>query len=312
MTIVVRSDELEVEIVPERGADIRQIIDRTSGMKFLAESPTSPGHPGIVPGNSMMHWLNGYPGGWQFLCPNADDARLHDGVEQGYHGEAALVEWMPSQQSESSCDFETTLITAPLTLHRRVTVSGNLVEVTDSVTNLAPREVSVQLVQHPAFGPEFLGAGSYLSLDARVLISDARGPGTLLAADLVTTPSALPPGLVPTSIAIPAAGSGQAVFAAFAEFGTAAATFVSPSAGASVRLEWDSSVYPYAWLWIEANSPGGWPWFERMYAVAVEPANVLPGTGTVGSYTRGTDGTAIAGGATLTATTRFVREKHVA
>jgi hypothetical protein len=308
VTVVLGSDELEVEITPERGADIRQIIDRATGMKFLAESPTSPGHPGLVPGDSMVQWLNGYPGGWQFLCPNADDARVHDGVEQGYHGEAALVDWMPSQQSESSCDFETTLLTAPLRLHRRVTVSRGVVEVTDSITNLAPREVSAQLVQHPAFGSEFLGAGSYLVLDAEVLISDARAPGSLLSADLVATPSALPVGPETNSIAIPERGSGHAVFAAFAEFGTAAATFVSPSAGLAARLEWDAGVYPYTWFWVEANSPGGWPWFERMYAVAVEPANVLPGRGTVGRFTRGDDGTAIAAGSTLTATTRFTRE----
>jgi hypothetical protein len=312
VTIVLRSDELEVELTPERGADIRQIRDRATGMKFLAESPTSPGRPGVVPGNSMVHWLNGYPGGWQFLCPNADDARVHDGVEQGYHGEAALVEWMPSQPSESSCEFETTLVTAPLKLHRRVEVTGNVVEVTDSVTNLAPRDVTVQLVQHPAFGADFLGAGSYLVLDAGVLISDARGPGSLLASDLLTVPSALPPGPDLNSIALPEAGSGAAVFAAFAEFETPAATFVSPSTSIAVRMEWDRSVYPYAWFWVEANAGEGWPWFQRLYAAAVEPANVLPGTGAIGGYTRGADGTAIAGGGTLTSATRFRREPQTA
>ena len=308
MTIILASDELEVQITPERGADIRQIVDRASGMKFLAEAPTSPGHPGLVPGDSKVHWLNGYPGGWQFLCPNADDARVHDGVEQGYHGEAALVDWEPSRLSASSCDFETTLITAPLLLHRHVDVSGNVVEVTDSVSNLSPRQVMVQLVQHPAFGPEFLSPGSYLLLDAGVLISDAREPGSMLTPDTVTTPSALPPGPAENSIAISEEGSGEAVFASFAEFGTAAATFVSPSAGTAARLEWDIGVYPYAWYWTEANSAAKWPWFGRMFAVAVEPANVLPGYGTVGRYMRGTDGTPIAGYATLKTTTRFRRE----
>jgi hypothetical protein len=312
VTVVLTSPALEVEITEERGADIRQIVDQATGMKFLAESPTAPGHPGRVPGDSMMQWLNGYPGGWQFLCPNADDARVHDGIEQGYHGEAALVDWVASNLTESSCDFTTSLVTAPLELHRRVTVSGRVVEVTDSVTNLSAREVSVQLVQHPAFGPDFLGEGSYLELDAGVLISDARGPGSLLAADAVTSPSVLPEGPAAGSVAIPAEGSGHAIFAAFAELGSAAAIFVSPSSGVAARLEWDIAVYPYAWFWVEANSPGGWPWFGRMYAAAVEPANVLPGRGSVAGYTRGSDGTAIAGSATLTSTTRLSLVPHLA
>jgi hypothetical protein len=309
VTVLLRSNELEVEITPERGADIRQIRDRATGMPFLAESPTSAGHPGHSTGDSMVNWLNGYPGGWQFLCPNAGPARAYGGVEQGYHGEAAVVDWQTSRLSESSCEFTTLLMSAPLRLHRRVTVSGGVVEVTDSVTNLSPAEVEVRMVQHPAFGSQFLGAGSYLALDAEVLISDTSAHGQLMPPDSVLPPSILPPGPEPKTVAIPEAGSGVAAFAAFAEFATPAATFVSPSAGLAARLEWDGTVYPYAWFWVEANATPVWPWFQRMYSVAVEPANIMPGDGPIGSYTRGGRGTAIAGGKTLSTTTRFRRQK---
>jgi hypothetical protein len=60
-------------------------------------------------------------------------------------------------------------------------------------------------------------------------------------------------------------------------------------------------------LWIEANAGSGWPWFRRLYAVAVEPANVLPGEGGTPPLLRGGTGTRIAPGGLITMTTSLTR-----
>lgn len=316
-TITLSSDALEVTITPERGADIVRLLDRATGVQTLAVSPTGDVTPApftpsnFVSGDSMVQWTNGYPGGWQLMVPNAGPERVHDGVAQGYHGEASLARWAVLEQSATSVTLTTTLFTAPLRVERTVSLDGARLTVTDTVTNLSPEPCSFRLGQHPAFGTPFLDEHSYVVTAAGTLITDANAPGTLTEADAVGRPDALlPAGPVPNSIALPGPGTGQALFGVLTDFepGSTSATFCSPTHGFGMRISWDRAVYPNAWFWIEANAGSGWPWFKRLFSIAVEPANVLPGEGVAANgRERGGLGTTLPGGESLVSTVHVDR-----
>ncbi|GAA1963962.1 DUF4432 family protein [Microbacterium deminutum] len=310
MAITLRSSDLEVVVTPERGADIVQVVDLRTGTPVLAVSPTGRQSSTMSVADSMAQWLHAYPGGWQLLAPNAGPERTHDGVRQGFHGEAGLARWSVLTADEGSCELETFLASAPLRLHRVVTVEGTALVVTDTVENLSRDPVSTRLVQHPAFGAPFLDADSYVLVPAGALITDAEAPGSLAGADLVDAPATLlAEGPVPGSIALPGPGARESLFAAFSDVGSAPhATFCSPNSGFAMRLEWDGAVFPHAWFWIEANAGSGWPWFRRLYAIAVEPANVLPGDGETAGRQRGGDGVRLEPGEHITTTTRLSRQ----
>ncbi|MFV0428917.1 MAG: DUF4432 family protein [Arachnia sp.] len=310
MTMLLSSADLEVIVAPERGADILQVTDRRTGTGVLAQSPTGLSRPSLGTSDSMTAWLRGYPGGWQFLVPNAGPERVHDGVSQGYHGEAALTQWSVLTQSPAACTLQTYLASAPLRLHRHISVVGPHLVVTDTLENTSPDPVSTRMVQHPAFGEQFLNEDSYVIVGAKTLITDAQAPGTMARAGRVGTPAEiLGTGPVPGSIAVPGPGSGSSLFAAFADLESApSAILASPRHGFAMKLEWTATSFPYAWFWIEANATSGWPWFRRLYAVAVEPANILPGEGPAGGYQRGGDGISIAAEAKFTTTTRLSRQ----
>lgn len=310
MSLTLRSDSLELRLTPERGADIVRLTDLASGVQTLATSHTGDAMAApFTAGGSIVQWISGYPGGWQLLAPNAGPEREHDGVMLGYHGEASLARWSVDGHGESAARLSASLLTAPLALVRTVSVDGDRVSVTDEVTNLSPDPYSFRLAQHPAFGTPFLDGSSYLVTSARSLVTDADAPGTLAGADVVGPPTdLLDPGPVPDSVALPSPGSGEALFGALTDFGpdspgssATSATFHSPTHGFGMRLTWDTAVYPHAWFWIEANSGSGWPWFKRLFAVAVEPCNVIPGEGLASDgRQRGGPGTTLAGGTTLT------------
>ena len=317
MTITLVSNALEVVLTPERGADIVRLTDLATGVQTLALSPTADVTSApFASGDSMVQWTNGYPGGWQLMVPNAGPERVHDGVAQGYHGEASLARWSVLEQSAGSVTLSTNLFTAPLRLVRTVSLEGTLLTVTDTVTNLSPEPCSFRLGQHPAFGTPFLDERSYVVTTAGTLIADARAPGTLAAPDAIGRPTELlAAGPIPNSVALPGPGTGEALFGVLTDFDTDApdsdstsATFFSPTQGFGMRLSWERSVYPNAWFWIEANSGSGWPWFKRLYSIAVEPANVLPGEGTAtNGRKRGGLGTSLAAGESLTSTVRVDR-----
>ncbi len=113
----------------------------------------------------------------------------HDGVRQGFHGEASLAIWDVLAQDASSCELETHLLTAPLHLRRVVTLAGDTLTVTDTVTNLSPDPVWTRLVQHPAFGAPFLDEDSYLVPGAGTIVTDADAPGSMAGTDVVGTPA---------------------------------------------------------------------------------------------------------------------------
>jgi len=316
MTRSIRSTELIVTFTPDRGADIVSVVDRETGIEVLAQSPTGQVSSGKRFTDSMTNWIDGYPGGWQVLIPNAGPEREYDGVLQGYHGEASLARWELQDITDSTAHLETHLLTVPFRLNRTISLESGSMVVTDTVTNLSPAEVCFRFVQHPALGHPFLDEHSYLVTDARTVISDARFPGNLADANVSGPPSTiLPPGPIAGSIALPGPETGASFFGALTNFAPgddggnlAQAVFYSPTQGFGISLEWDASTFPHAWLWIEANSVGGWPWFQRMYSLAVEPSNVLPGDGMAPHDTpRGGPGTPLGGGKSLKTQTRMSR-----
>lgn len=312
MSFVLTSKLFTVTVTPERGADITQIVDQATGIPLLSVSPTADvTTPSAYGATTMARWTNGYPGGWQFLTPNAGPERERYGVVQGYHGESSLTEWNVVSVSESTAELSARLLTVPFSLHRTITLTDDELIVQDTVQNLADLPIDARLLQHPAFGAPFLDEHSYIVTDAQSLISDAEMPGTLAPPNQEGAPSAvLPAGSQPGSIGIPAPGSAQSFFGALTDFSSEqpAVTFASPTHGFGIEVAWDRLVYPAAWLWIEANAGSGWPWFQRMYAVAVEPGNLIPGTGTTPSgRQRGGEGTTIAGKSSLESTIRLRR-----
>lgn len=309
MPITLISAAFEATITPERGADLVQVVDRATGTPLFTESPTGLARGGErVATDSMAGWLRGYPGGWQLLVPNAGPEREHAGTRQGFHGEASLAAWDVLAQDEASCKLETHLLTAPLRLCRSVSLSGDTLTITDAIENLSPDAVETRIVQHPAFGAPFLDGESYVLTSAAKIVTDADAPGSLAGADISGRPDeVLEAGLEPGSIRLPSPGSGASLFAALTEFATPEVTFCSPTRELAVRLEWDGGMLPHAWFWIEANAGSGWPWFRRLYAIAVEPANVLPGEGGTPAHPRGGTGTPIAAGKSITLTTSLTR-----
>jgi len=317
MRVTLESKDLAVTFTPSRGADIVSVVDRQTGIEVLAQSPTGQVSPrkGAF-SHSMTNWIDGYPGGWQILIPNSGAEREHDGVVQGYHGEASLTTWDLQERTASSARLETLLVTAPLKLNRTIEVEAGTLVVTDTVTNLSPRTVSFRFLQHPALGHPFLDEHSYLLTEAHKVISDANAPGNLADKNVTGSPSlVLPEGPIQGSISLPGPHSGKSFFGALTDFvsknegsSLTEAVFVSPTQGFGISLQWDTSTFPHAWLWMEAHALEGWPWFQRLYSIAVEPSNVLPGEGFgPNGEQRGGVGTPLAGGQSLSTQTRMSR-----
>jgi hypothetical protein len=296
--LALRSAEVEVVLLPGKGCDVYSLTDRESGVDVLFKTPWGlpPREPGPA-ADSMTAWLERYPGGWQVLCPNGGaEATAPGGVRWGFHGEACLVPWEVTGTGDDWAELSVRLHRAPLLLRRRVTLTGRLLTIDESVTNTSPDPVELMWSHHPAFGAPFLSQDCVLATSARTLLADDEAPGTLLAPGSshqwpkVSTKD----GAALDLSTLPAAPAAQLAYLTDLDEGWFAIT--NPRLGIGVGLRWPVEVFGHAWFWQELASTPGYPWWREAYVCAIEPAATFPGQGLDAARRKGTGPLTLAGG----------------
>ena len=168
--ITLASDELAVTVLPEKGADLYELIDRSRDLDVLFKSPWGLQPPGSAPrqGSHGSPFLHNYEGCWQELFPNADAACTVDGVELPFHGEVATLPWQVEEVGgELVCRVECRLV--PLTLERRMRVEGSTLTLEETVTNIGEHGQSFVWGHHCVLGSPFLEAGCRLHAPATTI-----------------------------------------------------------------------------------------------------------------------------------------------
>lgn len=90
-----RSDVVEVEVVPGKGADVTSVRWLPLDVDVMWHTRWGLRHHGqrATLGSSEALLMDAYPGGWQTVFPNGGDATTEHGVEWGMHGEAWLASY---------------------------------------------------------------------------------------------------------------------------------------------------------------------------------------------------------------------------
>ena len=278
---------LIVDVVPDRGADIR-CVRRPGGENVLAaydwRSPL-PASRSTGYGDSQLDWLSEYRGGWQELFPNAGAACRVDGVQLPFHGEASAAVWHVLEAQRSSVRMATPA-RLPLVLEREMRLSddGPTLLLDETVTNEGSEPAHFLWGHHPALAT---AGGALIDLPGGVVE---------VAEDMGGEHHDLLPG-----------GSGRWPYAPHRDGGRARVD-LSPPAGverlcflpaqegwAAVRptastdgvgLAWDVATFPHAWLWQQAGAPG-FPFWGRAHLTAIEPQSAWPADGLAAHAHRG-------------------------
>jgi hypothetical protein len=300
--LTLRSDEAEVTILPGKGADIYAFTDRRTGTDVLFKSPWGTREAGPWPraATSMERWIEAYAGGWQVLLPNGGTECTERGTTWGYHGEAAVAAWQVLDATAVSARLETRLFSVPLHVRREFTLTGPVLRLTETVTNESPADLEVMWVHHPAFGPPFLERGCVLSAGCGTVLADDEAPGTLLAAASTHSwPHAVAADGGPLDLRIiPGPEEPRAVLAYLSDFSSGYFAITNPRLRLGFGLRWPLDVFPHAWFWQEMAATPDWPWYQRAYVAAIEPASTIPGQGMSAARAKGHPGVSFAGGQT--------------
>lgn len=283
--LTLRTDELEVIIEPGRGADVRHLIHRPTGVDAFAATPWIAHADAVRSGRrapSTYHHvarpLEQYAGGWQVLCPNGGAPRDVMGAPVSFHGEAWLAQWDVRDVAHDRASLHTELFSLPITIERDIRVRGAEVSIVDTLTNHSDVElVDVDYVSHPTLGGAFLDGRCTIDTGARAFTTDpgtqadlAPG-GTLARWPLLDATDGRPFDMRD----VPPPGHPHMLFGWLSDFSTHHAAVTNHDLGLTFRIAWDGTRMPYAWFWQELNYTTRFPWFRRARAMAIEPASTI-------------------------------------
>lgn len=284
--LTLSTDDLEVLVDPQHGAEIVRLLDRRTGTDVMFSTPwreraesVLQGQQQVISPDSQGRWLERYRGGWQVLLPHGGAEAVAGGATMGFHGEASEARWSVISATEKAAHLRCALFTVPLVIDRRIEVSGSTVTVIDDVRNVSSVDVRIDYIHHPAFGGPFLEGDVRIETGARRFVPDgdtidARREGEQRHPWPAYT---MADGTVRDLRVVAPAGSAQSTFGTLVEYAEPWATITNRTLGLTVRLEWDGEAMPYAWFWQELNDMPGWPWFARARVIAIEPSSTLTG-----------------------------------
>lgn len=277
--LVLRDQHSRVVVLPDKGCDIYAVEDLRTGVDVLFKTPWGLREraAGQKAPDSVAHWLQQYPGGWQLVLPNGGTEAAAQGTRWGFHGEACLVPWS-CELVEGGVDATTTLFYAPLTVQRQIRLEAGRLRIAETVTNDSPDAVELMWGHHPAFGAPLVAPGARATVPARTYVADDEQPGPGI------TPGSRHPwphvtthdGIRDLSVvgAEPTAHLGYLTDLTANWF-----AITNPELGLGVWLRWSTGILDRAWFWQELHGSSGFPWFRRAYVMAIEPNSTIPGQG---------------------------------
>jgi galactose mutarotase-like enzyme len=293
--IVLENDLLAATVLPDKGADIYQLVDKSRELDVLWKSPSGLRRTGggfSTASNSWVAWTENYEGGWQEIFPNGGNSCDYNGVELNFHGEASAMAWdteiVQTTGDFAEVKFFVRLARSPLKLERlmRIEAGKPVLILHERITNEGGEPIDYMWGHHPAFGAPFLDGTCVIDTNARTFRADDRSdaPGNpLTPGGRFIWPIGQRGGVEIDLSRVPGPDSERGTMAYLGNFDGETAWYgiTNTTLGAGVGLVWRTAAFPHAWFWQEMHSSPGFPWYKSVYVMAIEPFTSIPGQGLV-------------------------------
>lgn len=276
---------LSLTIYPERGAEIRSLVNLKNDIDVLWKAPWHPSQ--AWNGDTEPLWMDGYAGGWQNIFPNGGNPCIYKGAPLGFHGEASVARWHCEVKRSAgwiAAHLSVNLARSPFHLRRTVVIEDGSprVRVQECLSNEGEEEMHFMWGEHPAYGAPFLSEHTELTVPAAQYLREG----------------IMKPESWPGKMSVPSERERLFAMGYLAQLESGRYDLKNRQLGFGVQWNWDAAVFPYVWLWQELRGSFGYPWHGRCYVMGVEPFTSIPGNGLLSVIDAGT-AKVIGAGATL-------------
>jgi galactose mutarotase-like enzyme len=270
---------LRVTVLPEKGADIAEIVHRPSGIGLLMKTPE-----GLRPptGKPAADFLENYEGGWQELFPSANDSCQYRGETIPFHGEVALLpwEWSVERDDDQEAAIRLTVHTqrTPWRLDRvmRLKTASRALEIEETAWNVSDQPLDLVWGHHVVLGAPFLEAGCEVDLPGELVCTpdELYEPATAQLAPGQRASWPLANGRLPgetidlSRVLGPEARVHDEAYVTGLRQGRLSVT--NRRLGLRFSLEWDAKVFRWVVLW-RPYGGADLPPLTGIYGLGVEP-----------------------------------------
>jgi hypothetical protein len=229
-------------------------------------------------------FLDSYHGGWQEIFPGGGPVNYR-GAALGLHGEVAQLGWdYDILEDTPQCivvKMQVNCVRTPFRLEKTIRLEkGSLViHIEETVTNLSPEPQDFMWGHHPAFGAPFLHEGVRVFLPARR--GEAHAP-QFSASSIIDPgvtfnwPRAGAKGSEVDLSVIPGPEAGFAELVYLKDLSSGWFAVLDAEKKLGIGLSWPVAVFPYLWFWMVYGEAPGYPWWNRVYCIALEPWTSIP------------------------------------
>jgi galactose mutarotase-like enzyme len=286
--LFIENDILRIGILLDKGADIFSFIHKPTDTDFLWVSPIGlldPRRANPTSAAASGAFLDTYHGGWQEIFPGGGPANYR-GAELGLHGEVDQLGWdyaiLKDTPEEISVLLSVQCLRTPFHLERKMTLKLGIPSlfVEEQLTNLSNEEQCFMWGQHPAFGEPFLQNGT------RIILPPCKGEvhAPSFAASSIFSPGTefewpnLPDVTgkrVDLSIC-PGRDGGFADLVYLKDLEEGWFKVINPDGSLGIQFSWDLNVFPYLWFWMVFGKAPGYPWWNQVHVIALEPWSSIP------------------------------------
>lgn len=286
-TIFLENDLIRVGVLLDKGADIFQFLHKPSDTDFLWRSPRGLIDPDRVTASRASAsgaFLDSYHGGWQEILPGGGPANYR-GAELGLHGEVTHLGWdydlLEDNPERVAIKVKVECLRTPFRLERimRLQAGKPVLYFEETLSNLSPSRQYFMWGHHPAIGAPFLKEG------VRVIVPAGEAE---VHSPRFATSGILPPGATfewpgsrvdgrtidLSSVPAPDAGYAELVYLKGLSDGWYAVLDSEKRLG--IGLAWPLDVFPYLWYWMVFGTAPGYPWWDRVFVIALEPWTSIP------------------------------------
>jgi hypothetical protein len=260
--LVLENDAIRVTLMPEKGSDIVEFVDKRTDTDFLWRTPNGIRSIKSEP-NLRGHeqYFNAYyEGGWQELFPHGSGpSAVHD-APMPLHGEVQSLPWKYTIVKDAPEEVQVKLwvrtVLTPFLVEKTLTMTASdpWVRFDERATNLGMSTFEIMWGHHPAFGEPFLSGDCVIELPK----------GKPVDGDL-------------SMCRIPARGKGAPGNMWYlTELEQGWYGIFNSKREVGFGMKWDAKFFPVIWIWQSYGADGGWPHYGREYACAIEPFTTLP------------------------------------
>jgi uncharacterized protein DUF4432 len=291
--VTLENERLRVGVLAGKGADVVECNYKPHDLDFVWLAPGGVRDPAAflsTSPDSLATFVDTYPGGWQEVFPNGGAPAAYFGAQFGQHGEVSNLPWdaqvVEDSESAVSVAFTTRALKTPFRLRKslRLAAGESTVSFAESITNESDVSLPAMWGYHLAYGRPFLDQTCRVRLPEGVTViphptaihPDGR---RVVANQRPSWPFADgTDGDTVDLSRLPSRGTiSEIVY--LTDFPEGWYELEHPGKGIGIRVEWDISVMPYLWYWMEFGASTGYPWYGQLYTIGLEPFSSYPTNG---------------------------------